>query len=167
MFRLIYFFFIVSITVLGQDFTKKDSLRGALFPERVWFDVNYYHLNLDVNPNSKSISGFNDIHFNVKSKSHIMQLDLFENMIIDSIVYNNEICAFFREYDSFFVEFPQTFSEGEQDKVRVYYHGSPIEALNPPWDGGFVWEEDATGLPWVGVVVKYGCFFWFLQGSLV
>ena len=154
MFRLIYFFFIVSITVLGQDFTKKDSLRGALFPERVWFDVNYYHLNLDVNPNSKSISGFNDIHFNVKSKSHIMQLDLFENMIIDSIVYNNEICAFFREYDSFFVEFPQTFSEGEQDKVRVYYHGSPIKALNPPWDGGFVWKKDSSGLPWVGVACQ-------------
>ena len=154
MFRLIYFFFIVSITVLGQDFTKKDSLRGALFPERVWFDVNYYHLNLDVNPNSKSISGFNDIHFNVKSKSHIMQLDLFENMIIDSIVYNNEICAFFREYDSFFVEFPQTFSEGEQDKVRVYYHGSPIKALNPPWDGGFVWKKDSSGLPWIGVACQ-------------
>ena len=154
MFRLIYFFFIVSITVLGQEFTKKDSLRGALFPERVWFDVNYYHLNLDVNPNSKSISGFNDIHFNVKSKSHIMQLDLFENMIIDSIVYNNEICAFFREYDSFFVEFPQTFSEGEQDKVRVYYHGSPIKASNPPWDGGFVWKKDSSGLPWVGVACQ-------------
>ena len=86
MFRLKYFFFIVSITVLGQDFTKKDSLRGALFPERVWFDVNYYHLNLDVNPNSKSISGFNDIHFNVKSKSHIMQLDLFENMITQILI---------------------------------------------------------------------------------
>ena len=154
MFRLSYIFFLISITVVGQEFTKKDSLRGALLPERVWFDVDYYHLNLDVNPTSKLISGFNDVHFTVLSNSKVMQLDLFENMIIDSVVYLNETCTFFREYDAFFIKFPQTFKVGEQHKVRVYYHGSPIEALNPPWDGGFVWEEDAAGLPWVGVACQ-------------
>ena len=125
-----------------------------MLPERVWFDVDYYHLNLDVNPTSKLISGFNDVHFTVLSNSKVMQLDLFENMIIDSVVYLNETCTFFREYDAFFIKFPQTFKVGEQHKVRVYYHGSPIEALNPPWDGGFVWEEDAAGLPWVGVACQ-------------
>ena len=154
MFRLRYLFFLISITVVGQEFTKKDSLRGALLPERVWFDVDYYHLNLDVSPTSKLISGFNDVHFTVLSESQIMQLDLFDHMIIDSIVYLNENCAFFREYDAFFIKFPQTFKVGEQHKVRVYYHGLPEEALNPPWDGGFVWEEDATGLPWVGVACQ-------------
>ena len=154
MFRLRYLFFLISITVVGQEFTKKDSLRGALLPERVWFDVDYYHLNLDVNPTSKLISGFNDVHFTVLSNSKVMQLDLFENMIIDSVVYLNETCTFFREYDAFFIKFPQTFKVGEQHNVRVYYHGSPIEALNPPWDGGFVWEEDAAGLPWVGVACQ-------------
>ena len=154
MFRLRYLFFLISITVVGQEFTKKDSLRGALLPERVWFDVDYYHLNLDVDPNAKLISGFNDVHFTVLSNSKIMQLDLFENMIIDSVVYLNETCTFFREYDSFFIKFPQTFQVGARHKVRVYYHGSPIEALNPPWDGGFVWEEDAAGLPWVGVACQ-------------
>ena len=154
MFRLRYLFFLISITVVGQEFTKKDSLRGALLPERVWFDVDYYHLNLDVDPDAKLISGFNDVHFNVLSNSKIMQLDLFEHMIIDSVVYLNETCTFFREYDSFFIKFPQTFQVGARDKVRVYYHGSPIEALNPPWDGGFVWKEDTTGLPWVGVACQ-------------
>ena len=154
MFRLRYLFFLISITVVGQEFTKKDSLRGALLPERVWFDVDYYHLNLDVDPNAKSISGFNDVHFTVLSHSKIMQLDLFEHMIIDSVVYLNETCTYFRVYDAFFIKFPETFKVGEQHKVRVYYHGSPIEALNPPWDGGFVWEEDAAGLPWVGVACQ-------------
>ena len=162
MFRLSYIFFLISITVVGQEFTKKDSLRGALLPERVWFDVDYYHLNLDVNPTSKLISGFNDVHFTVLSNSKVMQLDLFENMIIDSVVYLNETCTFFREYDAFFIKFPQTFKVGEQHKVRVYYHGSPIEALNPPWDGGFVWEEDAAGLPWVGVACQgMGASLWW------
>ena len=52
MFRLRYIFFLISITVVGQEFTRKDSLRGALLPERIWFDVDYYHLNLDVDPNA-------------------------------------------------------------------------------------------------------------------
>lgn len=154
MFSLRYLFFVISITVVGQEFTKKDSLRGALLPERVWFDVDYYHLNLDINTNAKLISGFNDIHFTVLSHSKIMQLDLFEHMIIDSVVYLNETCTFFREHDSFYIEFPQTFQVGTQHKVRVYYYGSPKVALNPPWDGGFVWEEDAAGLPWVGVACQ-------------
>lgn len=154
MFRLRYLFFLISITVLGQEFTKKDSLRGALLPERVWFNVDYYHLTLDVDPKKKFISGFNDVHFTVMSNSTIMQLDLFEHMIIDSIVYLNETCTFFREYDSFFIKFPQIFQVGARHKVRVYYHGSPIEALNPPWDGGFVWKEDAAGLPWIGVACQ-------------
>ena len=154
MFRLRYIFFLISITVVGQEFTRKDSLRGALLPERVWFDVDYYHLNLDVNPTSKLISGFNDVHFTVLSNSKVMQLDLFEHMIIDSVVYLNETCTYFRDYDAFFIKFPETFKVGTRHKVRVYYHGSPIEALNPPWDGGFVWEEDAAGLPWVGVACQ-------------
>ena len=154
MFRLRYLFFLISITVVGQEFTKKDSLRGALLPERIWFDVDYYHLNLDVDPNAKLISGYNDVHFTVLSNSKIMQLDLFEHMTIDSVVYLNETCTYFRDYDAFFIKFPETFKVGTQDQVRVYYHGSPIEALNPPWDGGFVWVEDAAGLPWVGVACQ-------------
>ncbi|MDG2165273.1 MAG: M1 family metallopeptidase [Flavobacteriales bacterium] len=154
MFRLRYLIFLISITVVGQEFTKKDSLRGALLPDRLWFDVDYYHLNLDVDPTAKLISGYNDVYFTVLSKSQIMQLDLFEHMIIDSIIYRNETCTYFREYDTFFIKFPETFKVGTQHQVRVYYHGSPIEALNPPWDGGFVWKEDTAGLPWVGVACQ-------------
>ncbi|PDH46925.1 MAG: aminopeptidase, partial [Bacteroidetes bacterium MED-G21] len=95
-----------------------------------------------------------DVCFTVLSKSQIMQLDLFEHMIIDSIIYRNETCTYFREYDAFFIKFPETFKVGTQHQVRVYYHGSPIEALNPPWDGGFVWKEDTAGLPWVGVACQ-------------
>ena len=39
MFRLRYLFFLISITVVGQEFTKKDNLIGALLPERVWFPL--------------------------------------------------------------------------------------------------------------------------------
>lgn len=154
MIRLTYFICFISISVLGQEFTKKDSLRGALMPERAWFDVHYYHLNLEVNPSLKFISGFNDIHFNVRNESNIMQLDLFENMLIDSVVYMGQICDFYRVHDAFFIRFSKAFPEGAQAQVRVYYQGKPLETIRPPWDGGFVWKEDEAGLPWVGVACQ-------------
>ena len=154
MIRFTVLFFFISSFVLGQNFTEKDSLRGTLLPERTWFDVNYYHLNLDVDPNSKSIAGYNDVAFTVLNKSGKMQLDLFENMLIDSVVYQGHICEFERMYDAFFIDLPNELEEGSQQQIRVYYHGVPKVAKNAPWDGGFVWNKDEAGLPWIGVACQ-------------
>ena len=77
--RLLLVFSLISTSVFAQTFTQKDSLRGALSAERSWFDVTYYHLSLEVNPELKSISGSNDLYFTVLENSNTMQLDLFEN----------------------------------------------------------------------------------------
>jgi len=31
----------------------------------------------------------------------------------------------------------------------VYFEGVPVVAQNPPWDGGFTWEKDGNGLPFI------------------
>ena len=152
--RNLVFFLLISLPVSSQNFTQKDSLRGNLSPERIWFDINYYNLYLDVDPNSKSIDGYNDIFFKVLKKSKIMQLDMFEHMHIDSVVYSGRICPVERKYDAFFIHFPHTLNQGDFEQIRVYYHGTPLEAKNPPWDGGFVWKEDMSGLPWIGVTCQ-------------
>ncbi|MEH6514319.1 MAG: M1 family peptidase, partial [Maribacter arcticus] len=41
----------------AQTFTEQDTLRGSITPERSWWDLNYYHLDIDVNPDDKFISG--------------------------------------------------------------------------------------------------------------
>ena len=153
MHRLVIFFIALS-TLHAQDFTQKDSLRGALSPERSWFDVNYYNLDIEIDIESKSISGFNDIAFTVLADSSKMQLDLFENLSIDSVVYNGTLCEISRSFDAFFINFPLEFTVGATENVRVYYHGKPIAAKNAPWDGGFVWKKDKQGLPWIGVACQ-------------
>ena len=35
--------------------------------------------------------------------------------------------------------------------VEVHYSGHPPVAANPPWDGGFTWDSDSSGNPWVGM----------------
>ncbi len=38
---------------------------------------------------------------------------------------------------------------GSTRTVIVWYHGKPISAKNPPWDGGLIWRHDSLGNPWV------------------
>ena len=138
----------------AQDFSRADSLRGALSSDRSWFDVHYYHLDLELNIQEKSISGSNTIAFSVLKSSNRMQLDLFANMSIDSVIYQGNICEVTREFNAFFVEFPKPLVKGSNDELTVFYHGIPRKAKRAPWDGGFVWKEDEQGLPWIGVACQ-------------
>ena len=67
--------------------TRKDSLKGSLRIERTCYDVLRYDLNVKVTPSQKFIVGYNEITFKIVSNTKKIQLDLFDNMQIDSIVF--------------------------------------------------------------------------------
>jgi aminopeptidase N len=46
--------------------------------------------------------------------------------------------------------------------IYIAYSGTPREAVNPPWDGGMVWRNDAKGNPWLGACVQgLGASVWW------
>ncbi|QIA06208.1 hypothetical protein [Draconibacterium halophilum] len=45
------------------NFTHQDTLRGSITPERVWWDLTYYHLNVKVDPADSTIIGSNLIQY--------------------------------------------------------------------------------------------------------
>src|SRR5699024_6184250 len=90
-----------------KTYTKADSLRGGIRSERTYFDVLKYDLSVEVNPEKKFISGVNKIDFQVLHPLSVMQLDLFENMEIDSIVYNDRKLDYTREANAVFIDFPE------------------------------------------------------------
>lgn len=143
-------------------YTRKDTLRGALRPERTCFDVTYYKLQIRILPPSRSIRGYNEIHFKILNPSRRIQLDLFENMVIDSIVYGKKKLSFSREYDAVWVDFANELKLASTHKIRVYYHGKPRIAPKPPWDGGFVWKRDSLLNYFVGVACEQlGASVWW------
>lgn len=146
-----------------ETFTRKDSLRGGLQYGKGNYDVLRYDLNIKVNIDEKSISGYNDITFKASvNKTKNIQIDLFENMVIDSIVFNNRQIPFIREYNAVFLTFPQFLVQKFEKKIRVYYSGKPTIAKRAPWDGGFVFSNDKQGKPWVGVACQGdGASLWF------
>ena len=149
--------------IAAQNFTRKDSLQGGLRPERTSFDVLRYDLNITINPDKKTIVGYNDITFKILENTSRIQLDLFENMQIDSIVMNSEKLNYKRDFNAVFITFPNILaSDSKQEIMRFHYSGKPIIAKNAPWDGGFVFKKDSQGKPWVGVAVQgTGASVWY------
>ncbi|MDN3675768.1 M1 family metallopeptidase [Flavobacterium paronense] len=157
-------FIIISFqNIFSQETTtRKDSLQGGLRPERTCFDVLRYDLNIKVNPDEKSVVGYNDISFKVVDNTSKIQLDLFDNMQVDSIVFNSEKLNYKREFNAVFINFPTSLKIGTNEKIRFYYSGKPIIAKNAPWDGGFIFTKDGQGKPWVGVACQgTGASLWY------
>ena len=76
------FTIICCLTTYGQllqdkeKFTKQDTLRGSITPERAWWDLTYYHLDIAVDPDEKFISGKNTIQYKVLETANTIQIDL-------------------------------------------------------------------------------------------
>jgi aminopeptidase N len=160
------FFTIILVLLLGQylnaQFTLADSLRGQLRPERSCYDVKFYDLNLDLNFKTKHIKGYNTIIYKVVRGFNMLQIDLFSNMKIDSIIHQGSSVKFYRRHNAVFVDLEQMQEEDIIDSIRVYYQGIPKIAINAPWDGGFTWTKDKNGKDWLGVSCEgIGASLWW------
>ena len=148
--------------ISAQETTRRDTLQGGLRFERTCFDVQRYNLDIQVLPRTKKIEGNNEIIFKVVDNTSKIQIDLFENMQIDSIVWNTKKLTYKREFDAVFVKFPSELPKGSTQNIKIYYQGNPKVAKNAPWDGGFVFSKDKKEMPWIGVAVQgTGASLWY------
>lgn len=126
--------------------TKDDTLRGTVTPEREWWDLRYYHLNVKVDPGSKSLSGSVAVHYKVLKPYQILQLDLQPPLVIDKVTQDGEILTFEKAgKNAYFITLKKAQQKDQTGSVVVYYSGNPIVAKNPPWQGGFQWTKDNEG----------------------
>lgn len=132
-----------------QQFSRQDSLRGGITAERAWWDLTYYHLSVRVEVSDSSISGSNQIQYEVLDPHQVMQIDLQEPLDISQITQNGNSLNFTREGSAFFIELEEEQRVGELRELTIHYSGKPIVAARPPWDGGFTWTRDSNGKPFV------------------
>jgi len=159
-FALILFLFsLIHPLLCQQSFTRKDSLRGGFRAERN-YDVQFYELTIKPDLSNQSLEGSLTMEFIPKGSLKWIQVDLFENMDIVKITKNQQNLNYRREFDAVFIE--GQFSENKKDKITIQYKGKPIKAKNAPWDGGFVWQKDPQGNPWVSVACEgTGASLWW------
>ena len=169
-FACVIIIFTISISLAQEPshynwgpFTKADSLRGYLSPLRTCFDVTYYHLDVAVNPSDSSIKGSNTIRFKVVNPFKEMQIDLFANMKVDKIEFEDGTpLNYSREFGAVFIYLPKELEKSTTHQIIFYYSGKPQVAVNPPWDGGFIWNKQKEGNPWVMITCQgTGASLWF------
>lgn len=148
--------FLISITNQAQEllsekntFTHQDTLRGSITPERAWWDVTYYHLDVKIAPETKSISGKNTIQYTVLEPYKVMQIDLQAPLKITKVVQNGKELDVKHNGNAHFISLIDQQQKGSIQSLDVYYEGKPREAKKAPWDGGFTWEEDKNGFPFI------------------
>ena len=150
---LLILILLLSIPIDGQNlksdsetFTHQDTLRGSITPERAWWDLNYYHLDISVHPRTKSIKGKNTIRYSVLEPNQTLQIDLQAPMKLTKAVQDGEELAVRKDGNAHFISLkkPQT-KTGELEEIEVYYEGQPRIAVRAPWDGGISWKKDTNG----------------------
>jgi len=149
------------LTNKNARYTEADSLRGSLRAERA-YEVLKYHLQVRVDPEKRFLSGYNTISFKAEENLPVMQIDLFENMKVDSIIHNNKSLKHDRRHNAVFVTLDRPVPKGTIDSVQIFYSGNPHVARNAPWDGGFVFTKDEEGNHWIAVAVQgTGASLWY------
>ena len=161
---LLIFFSIISMNSYSQqyNFTKQDTLRGSITPERAWWDLVYYHLDISVKPDEKFIEGSNTITYNVLNPSDRLQVDLQSPLKITKVEQNGNLLDFESQGNAHFIKLLDKQKKGTIQSVKVYYEGYPKEAVRAPWDGGLSWKRDSNGKHFVATSCQgIGASIWW------
>ena len=144
-----YVFLFIGITSFAQEFTRQDTLRGSITPERAWWDLQHYDLQVEVFPSEKTIKGTNTVTYTVLKKNDVMQIDLQSPMKLEKAVQNKKELKITSEGNAHFINLTKDQKKGKEYKVTLHFSGKPQVAKNAPWDGGFSWKEDRNGKPFI------------------
>ncbi|MBK7560845.1 MAG: M1 family metallopeptidase [Chitinophagaceae bacterium] len=159
-----------------EKFSHEDTLRGSITPERAWWNVVSYNIYVAPDFKKKMIRGWNQIGFDINSDGPYkkMQIDLQQPMVIDSIIFNNKsVTSFTRKGNVYIIDFGsfnfisaktalQRHVPVTLHSIKIYFQGLPREAVNPPWDGGWIWKNDDLGRPWMSVACQgLGASVWY------
>lgn len=171
--QLFFLFLALTVQSVHAQHTHADSLRGGYAETRDWWDVTEYELDVTFDIAKKEISGSNTITYSVilppvNDQKRLLQIDLQEPLVIDSISLGNSLIIsatnrslLQKDGNAYFLDM-SAYRSMYNGSLTVYYHGKPREAVNPPWDGGVIWKKDQNGKSWVTVACQgLGASVWY------
>jgi aminopeptidase N len=134
------------------SFTRADTLKGSNGPERKWWDIQKYEIDVTPNYAEKTISGSNTITFKVLDGQQDMQIDLQQPMQLTTAIWNKKQLKFTREGNVYHISFPKKLNKGAIEKIYLGYSGVPKEStVARGYFEGWSWLKDELGRPWMGL----------------
>ncbi len=161
----ILIFLMINSLVWAQD--RMDALTKQRNLQKLWdfqetksggmYDVKHYKLDLIVNPSVYGISGTVTTTFEMKSSGNKITFDLLNNMVVDSIKFNDQLVSFTHLTDEIDVTLPVTLNANDLSSISISYHGAPQS-------NGFGAFEQTThnGNPIIWTLSEpYGAYTWW------
>jgi len=141
------------------SYPKKNQLWGNYSKYRANNDLLSYDLSIKVDPENKFISGNNIIRFKMLQDDNKIQLDLYQNLNIDKILYKGQSLDYRREINTVYITFPKTLKEGDIEEVDFYYSGYPQATGR---FGCFTFKKDSLGKHWINTACQgTGSMVWW------
>ena len=125
-------FVMMGIVCNAQNFTRQDSLRGSITPERSWWDLSYYHLDIVVDIENQTINGSNTIRYKVLQPNQRIQIDLQPPMNISKVFEDGKELNYTRDGNAYFIELKKVQVPEAHNEIIIEYSGKPRIAPRPP-----------------------------------
>ena len=147
---LILFLLVFSFSLSAQNLKSG----GKLKPEQAIMDIRHYTVALDVDPAQKTINGYTEINFNLLKATSNLLFDFWHGLTISQLWINGKTQTYTHTNDDYIkIPLAQELPVGKV-KVKIAYGGKPGIAERAPWTGGFQWEKDAQGNPWIAITCQ-------------
>lgn len=127
------------------DDHQQNIFRGTITPQRAWWNLTHYHLDIAVDPKTKSIAGINTMKYEVLSEKKRLQIELQAPMQLTKVEQNGKKLAVEQLGYSYFITIEAEQKIGEEYQLEMHFSGIPHEAIRAPWDGGITWSKDDKG----------------------
>ncbi len=146
----------ISANVLASNWKQQngqishqEKLRGTITPERAWWDLTHYHLDIKVDPETKIFSGTNTMTYQVLNKASRLQIELQAPMKLEKVRQNGKTLDVEQDGYSYFITPATEQKIGTEQKITMHFSGQPVTAKRAPWDGGITWKKDSNGLDFI------------------
>jgi hypothetical protein len=108
-------------------FERMDVMATEPTPNQDYYDVKYYHLDLDIDPTTNTVSGTVRLVAEVVTGPlSDVDVDLYVNMTVDGVVLTGGgSLAYSHTNDILTVTLDRVYSTGEEFSFDVTYHGTP------------------------------------------
>jgi aminopeptidase N len=136
-------------SLAAQNAPTRNMSGGPLRPEQACYDVKHYALAIDVDPEHKKIDGTLTMRAMCTADAPRLVLDLDEPLAVRKVTLDGAAVPNHRDAGTIVIEPAKPLAAGTDFTIAVEYGGTPHEAKNPPWDGGFTWSKTKDGKPWI------------------
>jgi len=132
----------------------RENIPDFTQPEQAWWNLLHYSITIRPDYTTRTLTGTNAIEFRAVRPGQTLLLDLSAPMIVTSASWHGQRLALTQKPDGWLLRFPREIAAGGLVTIDVAFEGHPIEAVHPPWDGGWIWAKDSLGRPWMSLACE-------------